>query len=208
MSINFSNVNPGIDADANEAKNDENEEEADKDNAKNNNATLDDEDGGIIMNDIPIGYDKSNIPITVGNFRIGGRNAVFGFYRQLDWPFKQGKKNLGIMCVLSAKALDYTNYDKWTWVKCARVITKNTTNLLYHLENKHAGISSVKALVSNKKKKRSMESGPATVHSIGSSPNTCVNSSIAVTMKFSVELVKCDVFFWLVGSGTLFGKTL
>ena len=26
--------------------------------------------------------------------------------------------------------------------------------------------------------------------------------------KFSVELIKCDVFCWLVGSGTPFGKTL
>ena len=139
---------------------------------------------------------------------MGGRNAVFDFYRQLSSPFKQGRKKLGIICVLCAKELDDTNYDQWTWVNCARVVTNNTTNLPFHLENKHAGVASVKALVSNKKKKVLVESELATVHSIGSSPNTRVTSSITVTMKkSSVELVKHDVFCWIVGSGTTFGKT-
>ena len=102
---------------------------------------------------------------------------------------------MGIICVLCDKALDGTNYNQWTWVNCARVITKITTNLLYHLENKHAGVASVKALVSNNKKKGSMASGPTTVQYIGSSPNKCVPSSATFTMKkFSAELVKRDVF--------------
>ena len=176
---------------------------------KNNYATLDDEDGGIIMNDVTIEYDCFNIPITVVHFRMAERHAVLGFYRQISRPFKQVKKKLVIICVLCVKALDGTNYDQWTWVKCAKVITSNTTNLLCHLENKNAGVSSAKELVINKKKKGSVESGPETVHSIGSSPNTRVTSSITVTMKKSlVELVNRDVFFWLVGSGTPFGKKL
>ena len=140
---------------------------------------------------------------------MGGRHALFGFYRQFARPFKQHRKRLGVICVLCDNALYGTNFDQWTWVKCARVITNNTTNLLFYLVNKHAGVASFKARVRNKKKKGLLESGSAIVHSIGSSPNTCVTSSIPVAMnKFSMELVKCDVFCWFVGSGTSFGKTL
>ena len=149
---------------------------------KNNDNTLDDEDGGSITNYGTIEYDELNIPITVGNLRMGGRHVVFGFYRQLARPFKQGSKKLGIICVLCDKALDGTDYDQGTWVKYARDITNNTTNLLFHLENKHASVASVKALVSNNKKKGSVESGPSTVHSIESSTNTSVTLSIAITI--------------------------
>ena len=134
---------------------------------------------------------------------------MFDFYTQLFRTFNKCRKKLGIICVLCAKELDDTNYDQWTWVNCARVVTNNTTNLPFHLENKHAGVASVKEMVSNNNKKCSLESGPATIHSIGSSPNTCATFSIFVTMnKLSVELVKYDVFRWLVGSGTQFGKTI
>ena len=104
------------------------------------------------MNDGPIEYDSFNIPITVVHFRMGGRHAVFVLYRQLARTFKQVNKKLGIICVLCTKALDGTNYYQWTWVKCENFTTENTTNLPCHLENKHAGVSSVKALVSNKNK--------------------------------------------------------
>ena len=90
---------------------------------------------------------------------------------------------MSIICVICAKVLNGTNYDHLAWVKCERVITNNTTNLLFHLENKHAGVASVKALVSNNKKKGSVESGPSTVHSIESSTNTSVTLSIAITIK-------------------------
>ena len=86
MSINDYELNPGIDAKDKEASNNENEEEDDEANVKNNNVTLDDKDGGIIMNDGSIEYDELNIPITVGNFRMGGRHAVFGFYRYIYRP--------------------------------------------------------------------------------------------------------------------------
>ena len=89
VSINYYNVNPRIDSDADEAINDENEEDNDESNVKNNDATLDDEDGGIIINDGPIKYDQSRIPITVVHFSMSGRHAVFGFYRQIVSPFKQ-----------------------------------------------------------------------------------------------------------------------
>ena len=79
--IKDSDVIPGIDADNDESKNDENEEVNDGADVKNNYATLDDEDGGIIMHDGHIEYDEFNIPITVGNSRMGGRHTVFGFYR-------------------------------------------------------------------------------------------------------------------------------
>ena len=123
---------------------------------KNNDDTLDDEYGGIIMNDVPIEYDEFNISIILRHFRMCGRHAVFGFYRQISRPFKQHMKKLGIICVLCYKALDSTNYDQWTWLKCARVITKNTTNLLCHLENKDSGVASVNALVGNNNKKGSV----------------------------------------------------
>ena len=100
---------------------------------KNNDNTLDDEDGGSITNYGTIEYDELNIPITVGNLRMGGRHVVFGFYRQLARPSKQGSKKLEIICVLCDKALDGKHYDQWKWVKCARVITKNTTNMICHL---------------------------------------------------------------------------
>ena len=101
---------------------------------------------------------------------------------------------MGIICVLYDKALDGKNYYQWTWGKCARVITKNTTNLLCHFENKYAGVASVKELVRNNNKKGSVESGLATVQYIGSSPNTCVPSTITVTMKkSSAELVEQHV---------------
>ena len=102
---------------------------------------------------------------------------------------------MGIVCVICTNVLYGTNYNQWTWVNCARVITKITTNLLYHLENKHAGVASVKALVSNNKNKSLVVSVPETEHSIGSIPNTRVPLYISVTMKkFSDELVKRDMF--------------
>ena len=118
----------------------------------------------------------------MGYFRLDGSNEVFGFYRQLSRPIKQGRKKLGIVCVLYAKALDGTNYDKWTWVKCARVITNNNTKLLCHLDNKNAGLASFKSLVIHNDKKGLVARGPATVYSIGSIINTCVTSSIYVIM--------------------------
>ena len=159
MTINDSNVNPGIDADDDEPNNDTNEEEDDEEDVKNNDATLDDEDVGIIMNDGPIGYNEFNIPIIVENFRMGGRHSVLGFYRQLARPFKQIRKKLVIICVPCANALDGTNCDQCTWMMCARFITKNTTNLLFHLENKHSNVAIVKVLVSNNKNKGSVASG-------------------------------------------------
>ena len=77
----------------------------------NDDSTLDDEDGGIIMNDITIEYDCFNVPITVVHLGMVERHAVFGFYRQISGPFKQVKKNLVIICVLCAKSMDGTNYD-------------------------------------------------------------------------------------------------
>ena len=172
-------------------------------------ATFDYEYGGIIMNDGPIKYDEFNIPITMRHLSMGGRYAVFGFYRQLTRPFKKYREKLRIIYVLCSKSLYSTNYYHWTWVKCASFITNNNTNLLWHLDNKHSGVASVKTLVSNKKKKSLMESVPATVQSIGSIPNTHVTLSIYATMnKFSVELVKCGMFCWLVGSRTPFEKKL
>ena len=55
--INDSDVNPGIDADNNKANDDENEEDENDVDGNNNNDTLDDEDGGIMMNDGLIQYD-------------------------------------------------------------------------------------------------------------------------------------------------------
>ena len=123
-------MNPGIGADNKQANDDENEDNAIDADVNNNYATLDDEDGGIIINDGPIEYDEFNIHITMGNFRVGGRHTVSGFYIQLVRPFKQERKKLDIICVLCAKVLYGTNYDQWTWMNCARVITKNTTNLI------------------------------------------------------------------------------
>ena len=105
------------------------------------------------------------------------------FYRQIDRPFKQCRKKLGIICVICDKALDGTNYDHWTWLKCERIINNNTINLICHLEKNNACVASVKEPVINNKKKGLAESGPATVQSIVLSPNTRVTSSIAVTMK-------------------------
>jgi hypothetical protein len=178
------------------------DEEVDDDAA----AIEDEDDGGIVVADGPVVFDEFNIPNTVEHFRMGGRHQVFGFYRQLVKPFKAGRKNLGIICVLCVKALDGTDFDQWTWVKSARVFTNNTTNLLSHLEKQHADEPSVKDLMlSKKKKKGSVEGTPATVSSRGS---TRVPSSIAVTMKKSaVEVMKRDVYRWLVASGTPFLKT-
>ena len=75
--INDSGINPDIDANDGEANDDKNEENNDEDNVKSNDATLDCEDGGIIMNDGPIEYDEFNIHITVVHFSMGGRHAVF-----------------------------------------------------------------------------------------------------------------------------------
>ena len=91
---------------------------------------------------------------------------MFVFYRQLARKFKKVRKMLGIICVIYAKSLNGINYDHWTWMKFVRVITNNNTNLLCHLDNKHVGVASVKALASNKKKEGSVESGPETVHLI------------------------------------------
>ena len=132
---------------------DENEEDDNEADMNNNDATLYDEDGGIIMNDRPKAYHELNILTAVGYFRMGGRHEVFGFYIKLARPFKKSRKKLGIISVLCAKALDGTNYYQWTWVKCARVITNNTTNLLCHLENNNYGAASFKALVSNNNNK-------------------------------------------------------
>ena len=41
---------------------------------KNNYATLDYKDDGIIINDVPIAYDDLRICIAVGCFRMGGRH--------------------------------------------------------------------------------------------------------------------------------------
>jgi hypothetical protein len=150
-------------------------------------------------------YDDLNIHSTVEHFRMGGRHAVFGFYRQLVKPLKQGRKKLGIVCVC-VKALEGTNYDQWTWLKCVRVFTNNTNNLLSHVEKKHTDVVSVMELVSKKKKNGSVGGKPIIV-----SPRvlTRVTSSIAATMKkVSVELVKQDVFRWPIASGTPFAKTL
>ena len=194
--INDSGVNSGIDADDNKSNYDENEEDGDEENVNNNDATLYNEDGVIIINYGLIEYDEFNIPITVVHFSMVESHAVFGFFRQLSRSFKKCRDKLGIMCVLFSKSLYGTNYHQCTWVKCARVITNKNNHLICHLEKKHYGVSSVKALLSNKKKKGMMASVPATVQSIGSSPNTRVPSSISVTMnKYSVELVKRDVFF-------------
>jgi hypothetical protein len=95
---------------------------------------MDDEDGGgIVEADGRVEYDDFNIPNTVEHFRMGGRHAVFGFYCQLVKPLKQGRKKLGIVCVICVNELEGTDYDQWTWVKSARVFTNNTTNLLRHL---------------------------------------------------------------------------
>ena len=75
--INDSGINPDIDANDGEANDDKNEENNDEDNVKSNDATLDCEDGGIIMNDGPIEYDEFNIHITVVHFSMGERHAVF-----------------------------------------------------------------------------------------------------------------------------------
>ena len=107
---------------------------------------------------------------------------MFGLYRQIYRPLKQGRKKLVIICVLCAKELDGTNYDQCTWVKCARVITNNNTKLLCHLDNKNAGLASFKSLVIHNDKKGLVARGPATVYSIGSIINTCVTSSIYVIM--------------------------
>ena len=152
---------------------DENEEDDNEADMNNNDTTLYDKDGGIIMNDIPKAYHELNIPTTVGYFRMGGRHEVFGFYIKLARPFKKSRKKLGIISVLCAKALDGTNYDQWKWVNCARVITNNTTKLLFHLENNHSDVASVKVLVRNNKKKGLVASVLETVQSFGSSTNTC-----------------------------------
>jgi hypothetical protein len=168
---------------------------------------MDDEDGGgIIVADGPVEYNDFNIPNTVEHFRMGGRHAVFGFYLQLVKPLKQSRKKLGIVGILCVKALERTSYDQWTWVKCVRVSTNNNTNLLSHLEKKHAGVASGNELVSKKNKKGSLGGTPTTISSHAS---TRVPSSIAVTMKnSSLEVVKRDVFHWLIASGTPFVKTL
>ena len=132
--INGSNANPGINANNEEANYDKNEEDDDEEDVKNNDATFNDEYGGIIMNDFPIEYDEFNITITMVHFRMCVRHTVFGFYRHLARPFKHDSKKLGIICVICEKALDDTNYGQCTKVKCARVITNNTTYLLCHLE--------------------------------------------------------------------------
>ena len=157
--MNFSNVNPGINAKDDKAKNDENEEDGDEADVNNNDTIFDDEDSGIVLNDDPIEYDELNIYITAGNFRMGGRHTVFGFYRELASPFKQVRKKLGIICILCDKAFDGTNNDQRKCLKCARFITNNTTNLLYHLDNKHDDVSIFEALLRNKKRKGLVESG-------------------------------------------------
>ena len=55
--INDSDVNPGIDANDYNVNDDENEEDGNEVDRNNNNDTLDDEDGDIIMNDGLIQYD-------------------------------------------------------------------------------------------------------------------------------------------------------
>ena len=81
--INNSNVNPGIDAHDNENNDDKNEEDKDEADMNNNHSNLDDEDGGIIMNDVNIEYDEFNIPITVVHLIMGGKHAAFGFINSL-----------------------------------------------------------------------------------------------------------------------------
>ena len=57
MSINDSDVNPGIDVNDDKSNDDEKEEDCNEADVNNNDATLDDEDGGIIMNNTPFEYD-------------------------------------------------------------------------------------------------------------------------------------------------------
>jgi hypothetical protein len=91
--------------------NDDEEEYADN-KFNDEDVIMDDEDGGgIIVAYGPVEYDDFNIPDTVEHFRMGGRHAVFGFYCQLVKPLKQGRKKLGIFCVICAKAVDGTNVD-------------------------------------------------------------------------------------------------
>ena len=109
--INNSDVNPGINTDDDVSNDNENEDEYYEVDVNNNDNTLDDEDGGTIINYGPNEYDEFNIPITVGNLRMVGRHAVFVFYRYISRPFKQVRKKLVIICVLCAKSMDGTNYD-------------------------------------------------------------------------------------------------
>ena len=88
MPINDYDVDPGIDIDVNEDSDDENGEDNNEVNVSNNNATLYGEDGDIIMYDGLNEYDEFNIPIIVVYFRLGGRHALFGSYRQLVRPSK------------------------------------------------------------------------------------------------------------------------
>jgi hypothetical protein len=169
----------------------------------NNDVTLDDEDGGIIMDDGPVKYDNFNIPNTVEHFRMGGRHAVFGLYHQLVKPLKQGRKKLGIICVLCVKALGGTNFEWWTWVKCARVSTNSTTNLLSHLEKKHAKLASVKALVSKKNKKGSVGSGKYTSNRI----IPCVDSRYSHSLVYWCHHQEVVLGVGQTGSGTQFAKT-
>ena len=126
-------MKPSMDANNEESNYYENLYNDNEADFKNNNITLDDEDGDIIIKDVPIQYDSFIISITVGYFIVSGRHAVFGFYRNIARPFKQGRNKLGNIFVLFAKVLDGTKYDQCIWVKCARVITNNTTNLICHL---------------------------------------------------------------------------
>ena len=83
MSINDSDVNPGIDVNDDKSNDDEKEEDCNEADVNNNDATLDDEDGGVIMNNGPIEYDEFNIPITVVHLIMGGKHAAFGFINSL-----------------------------------------------------------------------------------------------------------------------------
>ena len=95
--INNSDVNPGINTDDDVSNYNENEDEDDEVDVNNNDNTLDDEDGGTIINYGPNEYDEFNIPITVGHFRMDGRHAVFGFYMHITRQLKQVRKKLGII---------------------------------------------------------------------------------------------------------------
>jgi hypothetical protein len=62
------------------------------------------------MDDAPVDFDDYNVPTTVVHFKMGGRHAIFGFFRHLRKPIKQGKNKLGIFCSLCVQALEGTGY--------------------------------------------------------------------------------------------------
>jgi hypothetical protein len=127
------------------------DKEAAYDELDDKDVIMDDEyHGGIVVSDGLVEYDYFNIHNTVKHFRMGGRHAVFAFYPQLVKPLKQGRKKLGIVCVLCFNTLEGTEYYQWRWVKSNGMFTNNTINLFRHLEKNHVDIASVNELLSKK----------------------------------------------------------